>query len=275
MRSCDQMFPSHHSSSVLLSLLTFLLLVSLSNCATIYKPMAGKDVEVILSGIQDQESKVSAFYTSGGLSLQDQEWDSDSHVLIVGNRDPFKIKVEVTHPWGRPIVHILIDEGNLQVLSFPDKKLYLGAFTPEALSKFLPGELDALVVWAVLRGYPHLLPYHGIRSIKANQIRLLDEKGKVLEIIDIYPGSKLPRMVFFPEKNIVLEFSDFQEFDGIHYARKVKVEDMEGKSHLILRKKKMVFNKSIPMEVFHLEKPPSFGTYELEGNSGEAGPSHQ
>ena len=273
MRSCDQTFSSHPSPSVLWPLLTCLLFISLASCATIYKPLADKDVEVILSRIQAQESKVSAFYTSGGLSLRDRDWDSESHVLIVGRRNPFKIKIEVTHPWGRPIVHILIDERNLQVLSFPDKKLYLGAFTPEALSKFLPGELDAPVVWAVLRGYPHLLAYHRTISMKANQIRLLDEKGKVLEIIDLYPESKRPRMVFFPEKNMALEFSDFQELDGIYYARKVKVEDMDGKSNLILRKRKMIINEAIPKEVFHLEKPPSFGIFDLEKNSGEVGPS--
>ena len=109
--------------------------------------------------------------------------------------------------------------------------------------------------------------------MKANQIRLLDEKGKILEIIDLYPEGKHPRMVFFPEKNMGLEFSDFRELDGIYYARKVKVEDMDGKSNLILRKRKMVVNEAIPKEVFHLEKPPSFGIFDLKKNSGEVGPS--
>ena len=267
------MFSSHPSPFVLSFLLTCFLFVSLSSCATLYKPLGEKDVEVILSRIQAQEGKVFSFYTSGALSLKDRDWESESHVLIVGNKNPFKIKIEVTHPWGRPIVHILIDERNLQVLSFPEKKLYLGTFTPEALSRFLPGELDAHLVWAVLRGYPHLLAYHRTISMKANQIRLFDEKGKVLEIIDLYPESKRPRMVFFPEKNIGLGFSDFQEIDGIYYARKVKVEDMEGKSNLMLRNKKMVFNETIPKQVFHLEKPPSFGTYDLEENSNKTGPS--
>ena len=267
------MFSSHPSPSVLLSLLTCFLLISLASCATIYKPIADKDVEVILSRIEAEASKVSAFYTSGVLFLQDRDWESESHVLIMGRRNPFKIKIEVTHPWGRPIVHILIDGRNLQVLSFPDKKLYLGTFTPEALSKFLPGELDAHVVWAVLRGYPHLLSYHRTVSVKAHQIRLLDEEGNALEIIELYSENRLPRKVLFPEKNMGLEFSDFQELDGIYYARKVKVDDMEGKSNLILRKGKMVFNKAIPKEVFHIEKPPSFGTYDLDKNSGEVGPS--
>jgi hypothetical protein len=269
------MFSKPPFPSFLSILLTCLVFLSLSSCATLYKPIPERDVEVILARIRAQERKVFSFFLTGGLSLQDRDWESESHVLIVGNRNPFKIKIEVTHPWGRPIVHILIDEKNLQVLSFAEKRLYLGAFTPETLSKFLPGELDAHLVWAVLRGYPHLLSYHGTTSMKANQIRLLDEKGRAQEVIDLYPESKLPRMVFFPAKNIGLGFSDFQEIDGIYYARRVKVEDMGGKSNLMLRNKKMVFNKTIPQEVFHLEKPPSFGTYDLEENPNEAGPSLQ
>ena len=267
------MFSSHPFPSFLSSLLRCLLLLSLSSCATLYKPLPDRDVEVILASIQAQERRVFSFYTTGGLSLHDRGWESESHVLIVGNRNPFRIKIEVTHPWGRPIVHILIDERNLQVLSFAEERLYIGAFTPETLSRFLPGQLDAHLVWAVLRGYPHLLPYHGTRSMKANQIRLIDQEGKAHEIIDLYPESKLPRMVFFPAKNIVLGFSDFQQIDGIYYARQVRVEDMGGKSNLMLKNGKMVFNKSIPKEVFQLVKPPSFRTYDLEGNSKEAGPS--
>ena len=61
--------------------------------------------------------------------------------------------------------------------------------------------------------------------------------------------------------------------DGISYAQKVKVEDMAGKSRLTLRNRKMVFNENIPEQVFQLEKPPSFGTYNLEENSGKLGPS--
>jgi hypothetical protein len=267
------MFSSQPFPSFLSSLLTCLLSLSLISCATLYKPLPDRDVEVILASIQAQERKVFSFYTTGGLSLRDRDWESESHVLIVGNRNPFRIKIEVTHPWGRPIVHILIDERHLQVLSFAEKRLYLGVFTPETLSKFLPGELDAHLVWAVLRGYPHLLPYHGTTSMKANQIRLLDQEGRTHEIIDLYPESKLPRMVFFPAKNISLGFSDFQQVDGIYYARQVEVEDMGGKSNLMLRNRKMVFNKTIPKAVFHLEKPPSFRTYDLEENSNEAGPS--
>lgn len=267
------MFLSCPFPSFLSSLLTWLLFLSLSGCATLYKPLPEGDVEIILASIQAQEREVFSFYTTGALSLRDRNWESDSHVLIVGNRNPFKIKIEVTHPWGRPIVHILIDDTKLQVLSFTEERLYLGVFSPETLSKFLPGELDADLVWAVLRGYPHLLPYQGTTSVKANQIRLLDHEGRAHQIIDLYPESKLPRMVFFPAKDIGLGFSDFQQIDGIYYARQVRVEDMGGKSNLMLKNGKMVFNKTIPKEVFQLVKPPSFRTFDLEEDSNEAGSS--
>ncbi len=243
---------------VLLSLLPPTFLLVLCACATLYKPLAEQDVEVILSIMRDQERKVSSFYTSGRLSMKDGNVESEAHVLIVARRNPFRMKMEVTHPWGRPIVHILIDGTKLQVLSFPDEKLYVGNFTPEALSKFLPGDLDLDLIWAVLRGYPYLLSHHRTLSLKANQIRLLDEKGKVVEVIDLDPESQRPRVVFLPEQDMSLLFSDFQEDNGVYYARKVKVGDLEGKRNLVLRTQKRVINKSVPEQVFQIEKPQAF-----------------
>lgn len=254
-------------------LISFLLVsfvfILLSNCATIYKvpplkPLSDQDVETILFGIQEQGNKVFSFYNYGALSIKDWNWESESHVLIVGSKNPFKLKIEVTHPWGRPIVHILIDEMRLKVLSFTDKKFYLGAVTPKALSKFLPGTFDAQLIWAALRGYPNLLKYHRSITLESNQIRLFDEKEKVVEIIDVYPDSLLPKLVFFPGLGITLAFSDFQENNGIYYARKVRVVDMKGKRNLVLKNRKMVFNKSIPEQIFQLEKPPSFSVTYLD-----------
>jgi len=260
-----------------LSLLTVFLLILLSHCATIYqppslRPLSEQDVETILSKIQEQDSRVFSFYTSGRLTIKNWNWKSESNILIVGTRDPFKIKIEVTHPWGRPIVHILIDKTRLEVLSFPDKKLYLGTFTPRALSRFFPGDFDAHLIWAVLRGYPNLRRYHRTISLKSDQISLFNEKEKVVEVVDLYPESLLPKLVSFPEQDITLAFSDFQEDNGIYYARKVRLENVEGKRNLVLKNRKMVFNKTIPEQVFFLEKPPSFGTFYLDENLNKARP---
>ena len=253
-----------------LFLLTLFLLILLYNCTTLYeppshKPLSEQDVEAILSRIQEQDRRVSSFYTSGGgLTIKNWNWESESSIFIVGTKDPYRIKIEVTHPWGRPIVHILIDRTRLEVLSFPDKTLYLGAFTPEALSRFFPGDFDAPLIWAVLRGYPNLLSYHRPISVKSDQISLFNEKEEVVEVIDFYLESLLPKLVSFPERDIALAFSDFQENHGIYYARKVRVENAEGNRSLVIRNKKMVLNKTLPEQIFILEKPPSFGTSYLD-----------
>ncbi|MEE9613036.1 MAG: hypothetical protein V3W19_17405, partial [Desulfatiglandales bacterium] len=205
------------------------------------------------------------------LLVKDWKWESESKVLIVATENPFKTKIEINHPWGRPIVHILIDEAKLEVLSFPEKKLYLGNFSPEALSKFLPGGFDSDLIWTALRGYPHLLRYHKAVSLKANQITLFNEKEKEVEIIDFYPESRLPVLVSFPEHHINLAFSDFQENEGIFYAMEVRVDNIKGEKDLVLKNKKMVFNKTIPEQIFVLEKPPGFQTLYLRDNGGSRG----
>jgi hypothetical protein len=213
--------------------------------------------------MQEQEKKVSSFYTHGSISVKDWKWESEADILIAGIKDPLRIKIEITHPWGRPILHILIDNKDLKVISFNEKRLYLGDFTPEALSRFFPGRLFGPdLIWAVLRGYPYLIKHHSIASPGANQISLLNQKER--EVIDLYPENLLPRLVSFPAQQIDLTFSEFQDNDGIYYAREVKVNSIKGSKDLILKSGKKVFNKTIPKQIFILKRPPMFETVYLE-----------
>jgi hypothetical protein len=196
--------------------------------------------------------------------VKDWNWESESNILAVGTKNPFKIKIEITHPWGQPILHILMNKTRLEILSFPDKKLYLGTFTPEALSKFFPGDFNAHLIWAALRGYPNLTAHHRIVSLKANQISLFNRKEKEVEIIDLYPETLLPKRVSFPRRHVDLGFSKFQEDNGIYYAREVRVKSTKRKRNLVLKNKKMVFNKTIPEQIFIIEKPPAFGIFPLD-----------
>ena len=258
-------------------LLTSLLLILLANCTTIYKPvslkpLSDKEVRVILSDMEEQEKKVLSFYSLGALSIRDPGWDSESNILTAGTRDPFKLKIEITHPWGRPVLHILIDETRLEVLSFADKRLYLGYFSPETLSTFLPGDFDAHLIWATLRGFPILIEHHRTLATGSDQFSLLNKEEKEIEIIRLYPESLLPKVVSFPERHLNLAFSDFQEREGIYYARKVRVNHLEKEGNLVLKNRKMLFNKTLPEKIFVLEKPPSFETFHLDQGSKEPRP---
>ncbi|MBN1833656.1 MAG: DUF4292 domain-containing protein [Deltaproteobacteria bacterium] len=201
---------------------------------------------------------------NGKLTVKNWIWNSDFNILIVGTKEPYRIKIEVTHPWGQPIVHVLIDRTTLQVLSFQEERLYIGAFTSEALSEFFPGNFDADLIWSVLRGHPKLLEYQGAISLGSDQISLLDHKEDVVEIIDIGPDNHLPRQVSYPQQNITMVFSDVQESQGILYARKIKVKNTKEKGSLVIENKEIGFNRTFPWQIFFIEKLPLFETFYLD-----------
>ena len=246
----------------------------MSHCAIIYKippqaPLSDQEATAIISRIEQQNREVSSFYSHGRLLVKNWKWESEANILIIGIKHPFKMKIEITHPWGQPILHVLIVKKRLQALSFSDNKLYLGTFTPEALSKFLPGNFNSDMIWTALRGYPVLLRYDKVLSLKANQIRLFNKEEEEIEIIDFYTDSRLPKFVTFPERHIKLALSDFRDNEGIVYAREVKVDPINRIGTLTIKSRKMVFNKVIPEQIFVIRKPPGFETVYLdEGRNG-------
>ncbi len=226
--------------------------------------MSEQELLTVVARIRGQEERVSSFYTMGKLAIRDWRGESESQMLIVGTKSPFRIKIEITHSWGQPILHILIDQSTLQVLSFPDKRLYIGTFSPESLSKFFPAELEFELVWAVLRGYVTLLKPHRFASARAHQVTVYDKGEKKVEVIELDPESGHPKIVSLPLKRIKVAFSGYKEMEGIFYAGEVDVTQTMGSKGMTLRNKKMVFNRMIPEEIFVLRSPPAFEVYNLD-----------
>jgi hypothetical protein len=233
------------------------------------KPLSDQEVAAVIATMREQQGLVTTLVASGKLSIRNWYGEAESDVLLVGTKEPFRVKIEIAHSWGQPILHILIHEGRLNVLSFRDKKLFVSPFTSQALSRFFPGDLDALLIWTVLRGYPALRAYDRVLSEKAHQLRLLNRQKRDIEVIDLSPDRRLPRRVSFPNRQIVLEFSEFQERAGISYAAKVDMHPLKGGKKLTLRTKQMVPNKRIPDDVFALHVPPAFQIQRLDAYQPE------
>ena len=245
------------------------------NCGSVPKappldPLRYQEAKSITAGIREQEEKAFSFYAFGTLTVKSRNLDSESNILVAGTRKPFRIKIELTHSWGQPILHILIDGTRLEALTFHDQRAYIGRFTPSVLSRFFPVDLDPELIWGTLRGYPHVPENHEVLSLDGNQIRLVEENSEEVEIIDLDPESRLPTRVSFPERHIHLEFSDYYEDQGVYSARSVKVNH-KGKRQLVLKKRKVVVNRAIPEQIFRLKKPAGFETVHLDGGPG--GPS--
>ena len=246
-------------------LMGLFLLILLPYCTTVHKPpiqepLGDQTVKNILAAIQEQEDKVFSFYAHGRLSAGNWYGQSEANILTAGTKRPFKIKIEITQEWGQPILHVLIDRQRLEVLSFKEKTLFLAPFTSEALSEFLPGDIDPEFIWGALRGYPNLLVHDAVRSLRKDQISLFHGRDEAVEVIDLYPETHLPKSVLFPDKQITLTFADFHNDEGIRYSREVAVSQKGEKRRITLQDMTFVFNKPIPEEIFRQKKPPGFET---------------
>jgi hypothetical protein len=178
-------------------LMLFGLVLSLTGCALVREgsfspPLTDQQLGAVISRLKDQEARVKSFFSQGTLLLKDWYWEAETRVLIVGLRDPFRVKVEITHGWGQPILHVLVDQKRLEVLSFQENRLYVGRFTPQALSRFFPGDLDSDLIWTVLRGYPGISPRTKTFSPGRNRISFADEKGEEIEGMDLHPEDLRP-----------------------------------------------------------------------------------
>jgi hypothetical protein len=227
-------------------------------------PLTDPEVEQAVSMLQRQETEVTSFYKRGVVLARSWAGEEEANIVIAGSKVPFRIKIEVTHSWGQPILHILIDRGRLQALSFSESTLYVGDFTPEALSRFLPGPLTRELIWSALRGYPTVSPHRKSSSPQANRIELIGSGGEKVQVIDLGQDDMHPQRVSFPAQQVSLIFSDVVEQNGIFHAREVEVDHKKARGRLVIRNEKTVFNRTMPDEVFTIDKPPGFSEKRLE-----------
>jgi hypothetical protein len=238
----------------------------LSHCATLpptHRPLRDEEIATVISSLRRQQEKVTSFYALGSVSVKKGLWESEADILVIGEKKPLALKIEITHPWGQPILHILINKGRIEAFSYPEKKLYVGVFSPQAVSRFIPGKLDPTLVWALMRGYPPVRDHARAVATAYGQILLLDRQGKEVERIGLQRENLDPFTVTFPENGIRLELTEIQEQKSIRFARRFTLESMEDKRDMIVLTKKVVFNRPIPNGVFSIKKPPPYETHYL------------
>jgi hypothetical protein len=244
----------------MLFVLALMGLITLSGCAPVLfkKPLSDQELGKTLSLLKAQEEAAATFFTTGQMVVKDWYWDQEANTLMAGTRTPLRLRMEITHAWGQPILHLLVAGKTFKALSYGERKLYRGDLTPGALSKFFPADLDADLIWEVVRGFPKL-PLDGrVESRKADQVSFLNRNGEEMEILELDPESGLPRQLSYPERKVGISYADFQQEGGILYAKEVRVQQLEGTRNLTLKNGKMVFNKPIPEELFRMEIPPGF-----------------
>ena len=254
-----RILPGRHISALVL----WVFLLAASGCAPVRvkpqaPPFSRAQITRIVSAIVEQDRRVRSFFCSGTLTITRGDTQRDVHVLIIGDRSPYRLKIEMRHAWGRPLAHILIRETGISILSFTEKRFYTGDLGAPGVSKFIPAGLDRDQIWGISRGFPLLGDHHGIISPEGGRITLLDRRKIPVRILDLYPDRMFPRRLFFPESGITISFSEPEADGGLRWAKDIRVTVPGADTRLDLRIRRMVFNRPLPAAVFRMAVPPGF-----------------
>lgn len=226
-----------------------------------HPPLESKEMSEVLSGFRAQTDRVRSFFFCGRLSAERSLGGSEVKVAVTGTKVPLRMKIEVAHSWGRPLFHILVHDQRIQILSFSERKYYFGdldAAVKKKKNRFLAGTLNVRQLWAVLRGFP-AVKEHATRSSKAgDQMELLAKSGEILQIFELYGESRLPHRVVYPGPDVRMLFSEYEETNGIIYAREVRVKDCAKGTTLTFHRNQVTFNGEIPPGIFELNKPSGY-----------------
>jgi len=250
--------------------LAALLVLLVPGCAGLQRllyeaPFDEQATAALVRELYDQNKNVHTFFSTGRLWVKGRYGEEgEVNVFSAAARDLSRIKIEVTHPWGQPVMYLLVEEGDFRLLSFGERKLYFGQFTKEALSRFFPEELDQTLILDLLRAYPVLDRPYRARSAEPNRIILSNEEGLEKKTIAFDRESMQPKELILPHQNIKLVFSDFQSGGDFRYARETALVHVLGGRRLVHKIEKMVFNRTIPDQVFILPAPPGFETVPLD-----------
>lgn len=205
-----------------------------------------------------QTEQVNSFVASGRLHIQTADGDTDASALVAGAKRPWRLKVEATHPWGRPLIHILIYDTRLEILSYVERRHYrvpLGGLSP---SRFLPVRLEREEIWSLLRGYPLVPAGTRARRDAPDRILFLDAAGKTVQRLCFDAESLLPREAYFPAQKIHLRYEAWSQLEGVWYARRMRYRDEGQGVSMRLSVRDIRFNTQLPPGLFALQVPPGF-----------------
>lgn len=218
---------------------------------------------------QAQDAQIRSLVSIGRLTVRKGHSETELDVLMAGNRDLEKIKIEITHPWGRPVAHVSVKGRRLNILSFVEKRFYFGWLGTSDPSGLFPGTFDFDQIWTFFRAFPIVPKHERVFASDKNQITLLNSNGKPVQVVDLCDEGELPCRVFFPEQGALLLFSRFQRDEKVLYARKVELSASNIEGELGLNLKQMVFNETIPRSVFELVSPEGFQAVPLHSSHAE------
>lgn len=252
------------------SLILIVISLLFTGCAFIkpagpQKFLSNEEMQNIIEESKAQEEMVSELYLTGTLSIKGWILDRSAEIFIAGKKSPLTLKMEISHSWGKPLFYLLIRDERLSIIDFMEKKQYEGKFTPENLSRFLPEMAYSTdMIWSFLRGYPKYTDIYRIEEERSGMLALKGRGGKSIGTIALSPENGIKKASTFYPGSPGISFNDFNMAGDISYAVNTLLEETKENRDMELTRKKVVFNKDIPDEIFTLQPMAAFEQVSLD-----------
>lgn len=242
-------------NTILYAIFSFLFLQF--GCSALKQPaeiesLFRKDAAQILSHLKGRNSNINSFQGVGRIVVNSGTGELNSNLFIAG-KSPQKVRLEISHFWGKPLVHIVIDGKEISVLSLMEKKFFRCHNGFLDIDHVLLSKLHAEFMWDVLAGR---LPVSdkavkAVRS-KENEILLLDSDGTILERILFNASHMVAKEIYFPLQQITVILSEFRGMNSGYTPLKIDIIEEGLDRAITIEYKDFEINKQIPDEVFYL-----------------------
>jgi len=217
------------------------------------KPLSQDKAHHLVSHMKSQAGEVYSFLGMGKLLFKEGLQETEMKLLAVGRR-PTKLRIELTHTWGRPLLYIVADKESTSVLSFVEHTFYSGPSNALPRKQFFPLELDRNTVWLILSGRVPILPHYRVASLRPNEISLFSKEGEEVETLFFSQGLTMPTLIHLPRQGVTVALSGIKEGKHGPYPSKV-IMSQGDKRQLEIRYSSLQHNRTIPDEIFRLEPP--------------------
>jgi hypothetical protein len=240
----------------------FLACLFFAGCATVEKrPLTSTELEDLFLALSREDLKAENFFATGQLIVEGESY-SKAPVLLVGRRSPLALRIEITHPFGKPLAHILLKNDGFVLVSFQDSRYYVGEAKALQGYRGFPADLPPIELWGLARGYPPVEGYRPLPS-RLGEMRMSGPPGETEKIIRL--DGMMPSKVIFPSRGTEIEYENMKPSAGVPFAETVVVHEVTAGSRLTIRREQAHFNTSLPDELFHMDIPQGFEEVVITG----------
>lgn len=232
----------------------FLACLFVAGCATVERrPLTSQELEHLFFALSRDDLKAENFFSTGQLIIEGESY-SKAPILLVGRRNPLALRIEITHPWGKPLAHMLLKDDGFVLVSFQESRYYTGEASALQGPKGFPADLPPIELWGLARGYPPVEGYRPLPS-RLGEIRISGPSGET-KIIRL--DGMTPNKAIFPSKGTEIDYENMKPEAGVPFAETVVVTEVTEGRRLTIRREQAHFNTSLPEELFRMDIPQGF-----------------